>query len=82
MLINLYTKPNCMACNQTKRLMNKLDIEFTEAPITDEVLNFARKRELAEAPIIVAYRTGDTIDTAEAWSGFRPDRIKALTDNN
>lgn len=80
--ITIYTKPNCMACNQTKRLMNKKEIDYTEAPITDEVLNFARKRGLHEAPIVVVCRTGDSIDNAEAWSGFRSEHINQLAENN
>lgn len=67
-----------MACNQSKRLLDKLDIDYTEAPITEEVLAFAKDRGLTQAPIITVYRVGDTINEATAWSGFRPENIKKL----
>lgn len=78
MLVNLYSKPNCMACNQSKRLLDKLDIDYTEAPITDEVMEFAKKRGITQAPIVVIYHVGDTINDAAAWGGFRPEKIKHL----
>lgn len=60
------------------RLMDKLDIDYTECPITEEVLAFAKDRGLTQAPIITAYRTGDTINEALTWGGFRPEKIKQL----
>lgn len=80
MLVNLYVKPNCPACSQTKRLMKKLDIDFTECPITEDVLAFAKDRGLTQAPIITVYRTGDTINEATAWAGFYPEKIKQLAE--
>jgi len=78
MLVNLYSKPNCMACNQSKRLLDKLGIDYTEGPITEDVLAFAKDRGLTQAPIITVYRTGDTINEATAWGGFYPEKIKQL----
>ena len=60
--------------------MKKLGIEFTEAPITDEVLTFAKKRNLLQAPIVTAYHQSDTINDVVAWDGFRPDHIKKLSE--
>lgn len=60
------------------RLMNKKNINYAEFPITEEVIKFAQKRGITQAPIVVVYRNGDTFDDAEAWGGFRPDRILAL----
>lgn len=80
MHITIYTKPSCPACQQTKRLFDKKEIDYTEAPITDEVMKFAAKRNFTQAPIVVVYRTGDTIDNSEAWSGFRVDHISKLVE--
>jgi len=80
MLINVYAKPYCPACQQTKRLMSKLDIDYTEAPITDDVLAFAKKRDLHQAPIVTVFHQGDTINDVVAWDGFRPDLIKKLSE--
>ena len=77
-LVTIYTKPGCPACTQSMRLMDKLDIDYTECPITEEVLAFAKDRGLTQAPIITVYRTGDTINEALTWGGFRPEKIKQL----
>ena len=82
MLVGVYTKPNCPACSQTKRLMKKLNIEFTEAPITDEVLTFAKKRGLLQAPIVVIYHRVEETPNITAWDGFREEKIKQLAKEN
>lgn len=79
-LTTIYTKPGCPACTQSMRLMDKLNIDYTEAPITEDVLAFAKDRGLTQAPIITIYRTGDTINEASAWSGFYPEKIKQLAE--
>lgn len=80
MLVNIYVKPHCPACNQAKRLMKKKGIEFTEAPFTDEVLEFAKKRGFSQAPVTTVYHVGDTVNDVAAWDGFRPDRINKLAE--
>lgn len=60
--------------------MDKLDIDYTEAPITDEVLAFAEERGITQAPIVVVYHVGDTINDAAAWGGFRAEKIKQLAE--
>ena len=41
-------------------------------------MDFATERGFKQAPIVTVYRTGDTIQTAEAWGGYQPHKIDAL----
>ena len=70
--IVVYTKPECVQCNATYKALDKLGLSYSVVDVSlDEQ---ARKYVLAlgylQAPVVVA---GD-----EHWSGFRPERIKAL----
>ena len=78
MLVTVYTKPACPNCVKTKRHLEKNGIEYTEAPIIPEVMDFATERGFKQAPIVTVYRAGDTISTAEAWCGYQPHKIDAL----
>lgn len=72
MNITVYTKPACVQCNATYRALDKQGLEYTVVDITED--DDAREYVMAlghlQAPIVVA---GE-----DHWSGFRPDRIKAL----
>ena len=79
MLVTVYTKPACPSCVKTKRHLEKNGVEYTEAPIIPEVIDFATERGFKQAPIVTVYRAGDTLSTAEAWCGYQPQRINELT---
>lgn len=69
----VWSKDACQQCDATKRLMTRLGIDFEERNLENypaKVSEF-RDRGFLQAPIVEA---GD-----EVWSGFRPDRITALT---
>lgn len=72
-LVTVYTKPDCVQCDATKRTLNKYDIPFTEINLSDnmEVLDRLKAAGWMRAPIV------ETAD-GEMWSGFRPDRIRDL----
>ena len=78
MLVTVYTKPSCPSCVKTKRHLGKNGVEYTEAPIIPEVMDFATERGFKQAPIVTVYRAGDTLSTAEAWCGYQPQKIDAL----
>lgn len=67
----VYTKPNCPQCEDTKNLLTSLGVEFTTEPITPANIKEFKERGHRQAPIVV---TSD----GDEWSGFHPDRIKAL----
>lgn len=72
MSITVYTKPACVQCNATYRALDKQGLDYEVVDITEDA--DAREYVMAlgylQAPIVV---TGE-----DHWSGYRPDRIKAL----
>ena len=72
MTVTVYTKPACVQCNATYKALDKQGIAYQTVDISAD--GDARDYVLAlgylQAPVVVA---GD-----DHWSGFRPDRIKAL----
>ena len=72
MSITLYTKPNCVQCNATKRALDKHGLDYETIDLTEDVNALDRIKDMGfqQAPVVFA---GE-----EAWSGFRPDKIKAI----
>lgn len=70
--ITVYTKPACVQCNATYKALDKNNIPYEIVDITQdsEARDAVVGMGYSSAPIVVA---GD-----EHWSGYRPDRIKAL----
>lgn len=68
----IYTKPGCPQCVGTKRKFDQLGLEYDIIDISIDTN--AREHLLAqgfqEMPVV---KVGDV-----AWTGYRPDRIKAL----
>lgn len=71
-MITVYTKPACVQCNATHKALDKQGIEYNLVDITEvpEARDYVMSLGYLQAPVVVA---GE-----EHWSGFRPDRIKAL----
>lgn len=71
--VTVYTRPACGPCTATKRALDKANIPYTVVDISTD--DAARDRVMAlgysSAPVVVA-------GPDEHWSGFRPERIKAL----
>lgn len=70
--VTVYTKPACVQCNATYKALQKQGIEYDVVDITEvpEARDYVTGLGYLQAPVVVA---GDN-----HWSGFRPDRIKAL----
>ncbi|AGP30286.1 glutaredoxin-like protein NrdH [Corynebacterium terpenotabidum] len=71
-MITVYTKPACVQCTATKRALDKagLDYELVDISIDDEARDYVMALGHLQAPVVVA--------AGEHWSGFRPERIKAM----
>jgi glutaredoxin-like protein NrdH len=72
MKVTVHSTPNCVQCNQTKRELTKLGIEFEEVDLSKNpklLAEFKEKGYLA-APIVVAGQ--------QIWSGFKFERIRSL----
>ena len=72
MAITVYSKPNCVQCSATRRALDKAGLvyETVDISLDAEALEQGASLGYAQAPVVVA---GE-----EHWSGFRPDKIKAL----
>jgi len=72
MSITVYSKPRCPQCDATYRALDKQGISYEKIDVTQdaESLAFIKGLGYQQAPVVVA---GE-----DHWSGFRPDRIKAI----
>lgn len=73
MTITVYTKPACVQCKATYKALDKQGVDYKLVDITEvpEARDYVMSLGYLQAPVVVA---GE-----DHWSGFRPDRIKALT---
>lgn len=72
MPIIVYTKPACMQCKATQRLLDNSGLEYETVDISmdDEARDYVMALGYVQAPVVVA--------GSEHWSGFRPERIKSI----
>lgn len=70
--IVVYSKPACVQCDWTYKSLDKEGLPYTVIDISEdnEALQLVRGLGYLQAPVVVV---GD-----EHWSGFSPDKIKAL----
>ena len=68
----VYTKDNCVQCDMTKRLMDKIGVEY-------ETINITQNPEELDKLIELGYRAAPVVVTQDdSWAGFNPDKITAL----
>lgn len=71
-MTTVYTKPQCVQCDMTKRLMDKLDIEYNTVDISENP-------EELDKLIAMGYRAAPVVITDDdSWAGFNPDKIADL----
>lgn len=72
-MITVYSNPNCVQCEQTKRYLTQHGIEFVAKMIADspEIAPLIEEKGYTSAPVVV---TDD-----DSWSGFRLTKLHALT---
>ncbi|MEE1619725.1 glutaredoxin-like protein NrdH [Brachybacterium sp. J153] len=70
--VTVYSKPLCVQCDATKRALTKAGIAYTVVDIAEDAEALATIKALGyvQAPVVIT--------SEDHWSGFRPDRIKAL----
>ena len=74
MSVTVYTNPNCVQCEMTKKYLDKEGIEYTVENLQDEK-NYDKLVAFVEqgfkaAPIVVT-------DT-DTWSGYKVDKLKEI----
>ena len=72
-MVTVYTKSNCVQCDMTKRLMDKIGVEYSTIDIVENP-------EELDKLIAMGYRAAPVVMTeeGESWAGFQPDKITAL----
>lgn len=72
MTITVYTKPACVQCNMTCKALDKEGLAYEVVDISEdaEARDYVMALGYLQAPVVIA--------GSDHWSGFRPDRIKAL----
>lgn len=72
MSITVYSKPACVQCTATQKALDKHGLSYERVDITldTEARDYVMALGYLQAPVVVAGN--------DHWSGFRPDRIKAL----
>ena len=73
-MITVYSKPACVQCEQTKKLLTKNGLEFETIDITEDVdaYNKVVKMGFMSAPVVVTDN--------DSWAGFQPDKINGLVE--
>jgi glutaredoxin-like protein NrdH len=71
-MITVYTKPSCVQCEQTKKLLAKNGLEFNVIDITEDASAYDKVIAMGfqAAPVVV---TDD-----DSWAGFNPEKINGL----
>lgn len=71
--VTVYSKPLCVQCDATRRALTKAGIAYAVVDVTEDAEALAKIKALGcvQAPVVIT--------SEDHWSGFRPDRIKALT---
>ena len=71
-MIKVWTNTNCTQCEQTKRFLEKNNIQYTESSLVehpDETQRF----------IDMGFRAAPIVETSDdIWSGFRMNKLNGL----
>lgn len=72
-MVTVLSKPSCVQCNATYRALDDSGVEYEVLDITEDEEAHKRALDLGylQAPVVIT-------DTGAHWSGFQPDKIKAL----
>ncbi len=71
----IYTTPDCVQCVATKRAFEKLGVPYV-------LVDLSTDREARDMLANSGYRSAPVVipSVGESWSGFRPDRIRTLSE--
>lgn len=71
-MTTVYTKPACVQCDMTKRMLDKMGIEYETVDITEDAAAF-------DMIVGMGFKSAPVVITdSDSWAGFQPDKITAL----
>lgn len=77
MRIRVYSKPDCVQCDTTKRFMDKHGIRFESVDLTEDAISMDMVKELGYTQVPVVYLESKQIGVKH-WSGFRHGELENL----
>jgi glutaredoxin-like protein NrdH len=71
-MTTVYSKPACVQCDQTKKLLDKRGVQYNTVDITqdEEAYEMIVKMGFMSVPVVIS---GD-----QSWAGFQPDKINSI----
>ena len=71
-MTTVYTKPSCVQCDMTKRMLDRIGVEYETVDITEDsaAMEMVLGMGFKSAPVVIT-------DT-DSWAGFNPDKINSL----
>ncbi len=71
-MTTVYVKPSCVQCDMTKRMLDKLEVDYDTVDITqdEDALEMVLSLGFKSAPVVIT--------DSDSWAGFRPDKISTL----
>jgi glutaredoxin-like protein NrdH len=72
MTVTVYTLPDCIQCEMTRKYLDKYKIEYSSIDMSNnqEATELVAQLGFKQAPVVIYDKF--------SWSGFRPDKVKAL----
>lgn len=76
MTVTLFTKPSCVQCTMTKKVLDKEGVSYEVVDVSADDAGLQRIVELGykQVPVVIA--------GSDHWSGFRPDRCASLKNSS
>ena len=72
-MIKVYSKPNCMQCDYTKKHLDRMGLEYQSVDVAEDqqALDEVQRMGFHGLPVVVA-------DGVAPWVGYRPDELDKL----
>jgi glutaredoxin-like protein NrdH len=70
--ITVYTNPNCIQCDQTKKFLERNNLTYSTVDLSEDnaALEMVLGLGFKAAPVVIA--------GSEKWSGFKLDKLNTL----
>ena len=79
MTVEVYSKPNCVQCTQTKKTLDKNGVDYVTIDVTEDEKAFKFVTEdlgHRAAPVVVVKDNSGKV--LKSWAGFQPERLSEL----
>jgi glutaredoxin-like protein NrdH len=71
-MTTVYTKPSCVQCDMTKKMLDKIGVDYNTVDITEDsaAMEMVLGMGFRSAPVVITDN--------DSWAGFNPDKINSL----